>query len=76
MNKYEAAVKSNTHIIKKKIQALNINIKEKDIYHFHEHINYLTTELVSHGMIMPYPMQHLFKSCKVYKYSDFRDHLK
>ena len=44
---------------------MDIKIKEMDIEHLHEHVNYLTTTLSANGMIMLDLKHHLSKINKV-----------
>ena len=65
MSKSEASGKTNIHIIKNKIQALDLKIKVMDIDHFHWHVNSLTNVLAAQVVIMSDIMHHFFKSYKV-----------
>lgn len=74
ISKSEASGKANIHNINKKIQVMYLKIKVMDIGHFQEHVNYLTTALAAHGMIMPYLMHHLFKVNKVFGNRELREY--
>ena len=76
IRKYEAAGKDNIHIIKNKIQVLDLNIKGMDIDHFHDNVNFLTNSLSSHIMIIIYRMHQLFKEYNICKDSEFIEYLK
>ena len=59
----------------RKIQELDLKTKGMNIDHFHEHVNYLTTTLTAHGMIMMDLMHNLFNAKKVCEDSELRDYL-
>ena len=66
MTKYEASGKITIQSIKKNIQALYLKIKVMDIDHFHDNVNYLTTTLEAHGMIILDLMHHLFMATNLF----------
>ena len=68
MIKSEASDKANIHRIRNKIQAMDLNIKGMDLEQFHKQINFLTTALAAHGMIMPYLMQYFSICCYRWNY--------